>query len=104
MLKNYDKLEKNIEKELWFNLTSKLLNIETLYEFYISDDFKKLKENKELFDLFNKLWKEYIFFSITNSDYADWLDEWWSGKEFFWDSVKWNRIIRIWFIYLILRN
>lgn len=99
MKEDYNKLEQLINTEFGYNIAQKLINVDLIYDFYIND-YEKIKNNSEINELFNKIWKNYLLFSILSNDYADWLDEDWSWKEFFWDAVIWNSIIKIWYIYL----
>ena len=99
LLKNYNELDL-ILKNKNIVLSSHLLNVWNLYKFYINE-YKTLIKDKQIQALFNDIWKKYLLFSIINDDYADWLEEDWSWKEFFWDSIKWNWIIKIGYIYLI---
>lgn len=98
-VKKYVEFAKKVKSELWFNLDEKLLSLDSTYEFYLSDDYKKLKENKELFNLYKEIAELHLYFAVIWWDYANNLSEWWSWKMFFWDSLIWNWIIRLFYIY-----
>lgn len=85
------------------DIVEKLSTTQNTLNFY-NDEYIELIKDDEIKNLFTKIWKWYLLFSIINDDYADWLDEDWSWKEFFWDSIKWNTIIKIWYIYLFDSN
>lgn len=102
-----DELKTSIMKD-YNNIMSKspeLKNkLSNLWEFksYINTwKYKEVTENDKLSDDFKKLWKNMLIFSIVSTDYADWLNENWSWKEFFWDDLTWNWIIRLNFIYIL---
>lgn len=100
-LKNdYIKLQKLVKAEYDIELNSELSTSMSTGNFY-KLNYSKVIENNEIKNLFNLIWKNYLLFSIISNDYADWLDETWSAKEFFWDHLVWNWIIKIWFIYLL---
>ena len=99
LIKDYKELVKKSEEKLKIKINNELVNVETTYNFYVLN-YKKIKDDSELNSLFNKIWKNYLMFSIINDDYADWLDEDWSWKEFFWNSIIWNGIIKVWYVYL----
>lgn len=103
-LKNdYIKLQKIVVNEYEIDLNTELATTSSTATFY-KTNYSKISENVEIKRLFNSIWNKYLLFSIVNTDYADWLDETWSGKEFFWDYLIWNGIIKIWFIYLYNSN
>lgn len=87
-------------KAKWINLTLELVDVESLWKFYIWEKFKIIKNDSELYSMFNKIWLEHLHYSIISDKYADALNEWWSWKEQFWDSIIWNGLIRLWFLYL----
>lgn len=99
MITDYKEFDKKA-KEKWVNLTLELVDIDSLGKFYMWDKFKIIRDNKELYDMFNKIWLEHLHYSIISDKYADALNEWWSWKEQFWDSIIWNGLIRLWFLYL----
>lgn len=99
MKTDYAQLKKLINEKYEMDLNWKLLTIDSTANFY-KIDYPTLIQDNEIKKLFNKIWESYLYFSIVNSDYADWLDETWSGMEFFWDTIVWNSIIKIWYIYL----
>lgn len=66
-----------------------------------SRNHESLLTNTVINDRLSLLWKKMLILSMTSSDYADWLNETWSWKEFFWDQNIWNSIIRLNFIYIL---
>lgn len=87
-------------KGKWINLTLELVDVESLSKFYTWDKFKLIRDDVNLYKMFKELWLEHLHYSIVSDKYADALNEWWSWKEQFWDSIIWNGIIRLWFLYL----
>ena len=74
--------------------------LSTLWDFktYVKTRQYKLIEN----DLnLQNLGKKMLILSIVSNDYADGLNETWAWKQFFWDEVIWNGIIRLNFIYIL---
>ena len=99
-IKIYPELSIKTRDELWFNLDEQIISLDSLINFYNSENYWKLKENKETFNQYKKLSDLYLYFSIISKDYADNLNEGWSWKEFFWDTLIWNWIIRLSYIHL----
>lgn len=100
-LKNdYKELQKMVQEEYEIDLNSVLVTSNSSNEFY-KNDYLSIINNEKINTLFQNIWKNYLLFSMISNDYADWLDETWSAKEFFWDHLTWNWIIKIWFIYLL---
>ncbi len=105
--KDIEDVKKSIIQD-YNNITSKdtelknILNNLWEYKSYINTwKYKEISNNKEIDWYLKNLWKKMLIFSIVNTDYADWLNETWSGKEFFWNEETWNGIIRLNFIYIL---
>lgn len=99
MKDDYLILQEKVKNLYWIDLNIELSSISSTAKFY-KENYIKVTEDLEIEELFKNVWENHLIFSIVNNDYADWLDETWSAKEFFWDYVVWNAIIKIWFIHL----
>lgn len=99
LIEKYKIFDKKL-KEKDINLTLELLDIDNLYKFYTGENFKTIRNNPELYSLFQEIGLWHLHYSIVSDKFADSLNEWWSGKEQFWDSIIGNGIIRIGFMYL----
>lgn len=104
LVKKYDKLNEIAKNELDFYLNEKLISLDSLKRFYLSDNFSKLKDNKDAYELYKEIAIWHIHFAIITWDYANNLTEWWSWKAFFDDTLKWNWIIRLSYIYIYDQN
>lgn len=99
LINDYNELDWLL-KEKWISLTQELLDNNSLYNFYTWDKYKELKNDEKLYSLLKKIWLWYLHYWIISPKYAETLNQWWSWKEQFWDSVVWNWIIKLWFIIL----
>jgi len=99
-IKTYSELSVSIKEKLSYNLDEQIISLDSLIDFYNSDRYENLKENEEIYNKYKKLSDLYLYFSIISDDYADNLNEWWSWKQFFWDTLIWNWIIRLAYIHL----
>lgn len=95
----YKELDEKL-KVKWVNLTSELIDNNSLYTFYTSEKFNTVRNDPEINKIFKDLWLWYIHYSMISNKFAETLNEGWSWQEQFWDSVVWNGIIKIWFLYL----
>lgn len=101
LINKYNQFEVKL-KDKEIDLTQELLDNNSLYNFYIWEKFDIIKNDEELYDLLKEIWFWYLHYSIISPKYAETLNQWWSWKEQFWDSIIWNNIIKLWF--LILRE
>lgn len=97
----YLSFEKKLLDEMKIDLTVSMKHMQALEDFYLWDEFKKIKENKEFYDLFLELWEKHFLFSLLSDDYVDWLDESWSWKEFFWDEHVGKFLPRLGYLYML---
>lgn len=98
-VKKFNLLSLKIKWKYWYNLEEKLLTLDSLVIFYSSEEFKKIKTDKEIYSLYKEISELHLYFAIIGWDYANNLSEWWSWKMFFWDSLIWNWIIRLSYVY-----
>lgn len=103
-LAKYKRLESKLLSEKSIDLKSKMANINEFKKFIESNEYKKIFEDPANTKLINEIWKEMTIFTILSNDYADWLNETWSWKEFFWDEESWNNLIRLNFVYILSLN
>lgn len=99
LISKYKLLDSKL-KEKWVNLTSEMIDNNSLYTFYTGKNFETLKNDPEIYKIFKELWIGYVHYSIISSKFAETLNEGWSWQEQFWDSVIWNGIIKIGFLNL----
>lgn len=99
MKQDYYDLQELVLEKYGLNLNEAFITIEWTANFH-QNKFEEITQSNDVLNLFNKMWREYIIYSIVSDDFADGLDEIWSAKEQFGDNVAGNGIIKIWFIYL----
>lgn len=99
MISDYESLAQELKNKYKIELNEELSSAKNTLNFY-KNNYIKIKQDSETFALINELWKKYLYFAIINDDYADWLDEQWSWLENFWNSIVWNALAKIWYIYL----
>lgn len=87
-------------KEKGINLTLELVDIPSLTKFYTGDKFKLIQNDPELYGLFKEIGLGHLHHSIISDKFADSLNEGWSWKEQFGDSIIGNGIIRLGYMYL----
>ena len=71
------------------------------YKTYVKSwKYKELIKNSEINKKLLEFWRKMLILSIVSDDYADWINETWAWKQFFWDQEIWNSIIKLNFIYI----
>lgn len=90
--------------ENWFELIKKLSEINNYKEYILSWEYTKIFKNEELKKKINELWKKMTILTILSNDYADGINETWSWKQFLWDDMNGNNIIRLHYIYILHFN
>ncbi|USN59007.1 MAG: hypothetical protein H6767_02775 [Candidatus Peribacteria bacterium] len=72
------------------------------FQMYISaEKYAGLIADAEIQPLLVDLGEKMMIYSMVARDYADGINEDWSGNEFFGDAQTGNGIIRLHFIYLL---
>jgi hypothetical protein len=104
LLSDYKEIEDKLIKDKKIDLKVNLWNVNEYKKFIESWEYSKLFEDKQIAQMIDELWKKMTIFNIISNDYADWINETWSWKEFFWSDEDWNNMIRLNFIYVLSLN